>query len=566
MSRLDSCLISRLLCEQVISCEIGLCVYSDHGFVFLELNLHVASLWGPGVWTFNNSLLKEEKFCSSVSDLIEHFRRFQSSFSSDLVLWDQLKLEIKMFTINYSRERWRHLSWEKIATTNRLSLLKHRLAAGCQSVKTEIRELETYLNQLFAHQLEGFKIRSRAKWLEEVEIPFGYFFRLENEQYVKAFVSSVFDASGSEVLSLPEIIDAHTAFYSSLFSRGNIYLDAERDLSSHISSRLSDSEQALCKGPLTLAEASEALRLSNRNKSLGADGLSVEFYVFFWDKDGKFLVDVFNQGLERGDLPNSMKVSVTRLVHNKDDKHDLKTWRPISLLNVDYKICSKAISLHLAKILRSIVDQDQTCSVPGRSIFPNLVLLRDTVAFIEHTDESGILLHLDQEKAFDRVDRLFLLNLLELFGFGPWFQACITTLYKGAYMQILVNDFLSAPVPLQRGVRQGDALLPLLYILCVELLACKIRASNDIEGFLLPCAIGLQFEVCQYADDTTAFVKSEKSLFSFFKVISDFESGSVAKLNRSKTEALWLGAWKDRQDEPLGLSSVKNTKILGAVF
>ena len=217
---------------------------------------------------------------------------------------------------------------------------------------------------------------------------------------------------------------------------------------------------------------------------------------------GKLLVDVFNQGLEQGDLPNSMKWSVTRLVHKKDDKCDLKNWWPISLLNVDYKICSKAISLRLVKVLRSIVDPDQTCSVPGRSIFPNLVLLKDTLAFVDLTNESGILLSLDQEKAFDPVDWPFLLNLLKFFGFRQWFRACIATLCKSAYMQILVNDFLSAPVPLQRGVQQGDALSPLLYILCVEVLACKIRASNDIEGFLLPGARGLQFKLCQCADDT----------------------------------------------------------------
>ena len=52
-------------------------------------------------------------------------------------------------------------------------------------------------------------------------------------------------------------------------------------------------------------------------------------------------------------------------------------------------------------------------------------------------------------------------------------------------MQVLVNDFLSDPMSLQRGVRQGDALSPLLYVLCVEVLACKIRATCDIKGFLL---------------------------------------------------------------------------------
>ena len=66
--------------------------------------------------------------------------------------------------------------------------------------------------------------------------------------------------------------------------------------------------------------------------------------------------------------------------------------------------------------------------------------------------------------------------------------------------------------------------------------------------------------MCQYADDTTAFVKDERSLHALFNIIGDFERGSGVKLNRTKTEALWLETWKDRPDEPLGLSWVKKAK------
>ena len=134
------------------------------------------------------------------------------------------------------------------------------------------------------------------------------------------------------------------------FSRDNTDLEAQRDLFSLVTARLSESEQTWCEGPLTLAKASEALRRSNRNKSPGIEDLTVQFYAHFWDKLEEFLVNVFNQSLERGKLPESMKVSVTRLEHKKDDKRELKNWRPISLLNKDYKICSKAISLRLAKV------------------------------------------------------------------------------------------------------------------------------------------------------------------------------------------------------------------------
>lgn len=75
-SRLDTFLISRFLCKQVILCEIRPCVYSDHDFVFLELNLHTVNRCGFGTWKFNNSLLREENFCTAVSDLIDHFIRF----------------------------------------------------------------------------------------------------------------------------------------------------------------------------------------------------------------------------------------------------------------------------------------------------------------------------------------------------------------------------------------------------------------------------------------------------------------------------------------------------------
>ena len=382
-SRLDSFLISRHLCDHVVFCEIRPCVYSDHDFVFIELNLHSISQRGPGVWKFNNSLLRDETFCSAISDLICQFLRFRSSFSLDLVMWDRLKHDIKCFAIKYSRERWKQLSRKKISTINQISFLKRCLASCCEDVKAEIRELESFLKHLFEQQLEGSKIRSPVKWLEEGETPSSFFLRLENERHAKTIVSSVFNPSGIEVSSLPEMIEAHEAFYSNLFSCQNIDLPLQRDLFTYVTSRLSESEQSSCEGPLTLAEVTEALRHSNRNKSPGADGLTVEFYSHFWDRLAEPLVAVFNQSLERGELPESMKASVTRLIHKKDDKRLLKNWRPISLLNVDYKICSKAVSLRLARVL------------------------------------------------------------------------------------------------------------------CVEVLACKIRASRDIEGFLLPGAGGLQFKVKQ---------------------------------------------------------------------
>ena len=200
-----------------------------------------------------------------------------------------------------------------------------------------------------------------------------------------------------------------------------------------IEKHLSASQQQSCEGFLSLQELSDSVKGLSLGKLPGSDGLSVEFYLHFWEILGPLLLRVANECFRDGDLCDSMKGSVTRLIFKKrGDRKSLKNWRPISLLNVDYKIISKVITSRLVNVIEFIVHSDQTCSVPGRSIFSNVTLLRDIMDFIQQTDECAILVSLDQEKAFDRVNRVFLLELLEVYGFGPDFCRWVSTLYNNA--------------------------------------------------------------------------------------------------------------------------------------
>ena len=138
-------------------------------------------------------------------------------------------------------------------------------------------------------------------------------------------------------------------------------------------------------------------------------------------------------------------------------------------------------------------------------------------------------------------------------------------LYVDANVRICVNEWLTDKISLHCSVRQGDPLSPLLYVLCVEVLACN-RKSNEIHGFLLPGARGSFFKVRQNANDTTSFLKDYRSLVKLLGIVSLYEQGSDAKLNRSKTEAMWLGVWKSHSSQPLGLKWVTKIEILRVVF
>ena len=133
-------------------------------------------------------------------------------------------------------------------------------------------------------------------------------------------MSSVWNAEGREIFSLPDLITAHKHFYSALFGDEPIDDDSQELLIAYISQSLLEEDRELCEGLVMLQELTEALKLMNRNKSPGPDGLTAEFYSFFWSSLGPLLVEVLNDSYRESELCESIKVSVMRLVHKTDDK------------------------------------------------------------------------------------------------------------------------------------------------------------------------------------------------------------------------------------------------------
>ena len=361
---------------------------------------------------------------SKISELAEAI----DSFADVSIWWDFCKNSLKAEIVAFSKEERIRASHSGVVLTNRLIPLKQRLASGDNSVKAEFASLELELKLLVSAELEGSKIRSRSHWFERGEKPTHFFFQLERGRSSRSTVSLILNSDDVEVFTRPEIEQAHVSFYSPLFSEDFIDEPCKERCLSGIQSTLSLEQRDSCEGPLSLTELSNALKSLDLNRSPGLDGLTVEFYLHFWDVLAPLLLRVANDCFLRCSLPDSMKGSVTRLIFKKrGERKCLKNWRPISLLNVDYKIFSKVITSSLSKVLSFIIHLDQTCSIPGRSIFSKVTLLRDTLDYIERTNETAILVSLDQEKAFDRVNRSFLLDLLVAVGFGPDFCRWIAT-------------------------------------------------------------------------------------------------------------------------------------------
>ncbi|CAM2106434.1 unnamed protein product [Caretta caretta] len=175
--------------------------------------------------------------------------------------------------------------------------------------------------------------------------------------------------------------------------------------------------------------------------------------------------------------------AVLTLLLKKGDLCDLRNWRPVSLLGTDYKIIAKAISLRLGSVMTDVIHPDQTYTVPGRSIFDNLFLVRDLLELGRRDGLSFALLSLDQEKAFDRVDHGNLLGTLQVFGFGPHFVSFLQVLYAFAECLVRFNWTLTEPVSFGRGVRQGCPLSGQLYARTIEPFLCLL--CRRLTGLVL---------------------------------------------------------------------------------
>lgn len=141
------------------------------------------------------------------------------------------------------------------------------------------------------------------------------------------------------------------------------------------------------------------------------------------------MVNSFNYGFQKGELTISQRQSIVRLIPKKDkDLSRLKNWRPISLLNLDYKIATKALALRLKKVLPSIINDAQTAYMEGRFIGENIRLISDILHFTAQQNLEGIALFIDFEKAFDSLEWDFLLKTLDTFQFGHDFKSWVKIL------------------------------------------------------------------------------------------------------------------------------------------
>ena len=478
-------------------------------------------------------------------------------------------MELRGLTIPYAKNKAKNLRKKEKDLQTRLSNLDQLISNSVDSAQVNYLEVEYFqlkqeLCLIYENKGKGSIVRSKTKWTEQGEKPTKYFFNLERRNYNHKTIRELKYPDGTLVTKEDEILKEIEIFYNDLYTSSTSVENAlfQSFIANLEIPKLEDSVSSELEGEITLRECKDILCTFSSGKSPGEDGFTWEFYNCFFDLLGQDLVDCFNASYRAGEMSLSQRRGVITLIPKEDsDLSTLANWRPITLLNLDYKIASKIIARRLEKVLALLINPDQTGFIKGRYIGQNIRLINDILEQTKLQNIPGILLQLDFRKAFDTIEWEFIQRTIALFNFGESIQRWISIFYTNTESAVLNNGFCTNYFSLSRGVRQGCPLSPYLFVLAVELLACKIRQDKEIQGIKV---LGKELKLSQFADDTTLLNSNCNSVKQAIAVLDNFGDISGLKLNSSKTKALWLGSWRHRKDKPFGFQwPEKPIRVLG---
>ncbi len=618
-SRLDRIYIAPALFDNAREwriCDAG--VKTDHSLVLVQLTSENAPVVGPGRPIFPLQLLKDKTLARSIRN-----RGLQAMNELELLATEGGRAEVtnaqtilcnfKRDAMKLARTREREVVPKLLAdirdTERALRATKASKTLAEANKIAEAAALAMQLRQLKQRRFKQQQQNSRATHRLYGDRPTKYWSRLHRECAPRDLIHA-FEKEGQLGVSGEKTYESDPAKMAEMARTHHMNVqrdgpevrqaeEREADIAAalgSIAARVPDDRALELGGEITYDECLLSLRCSKSGSAPGLDGLPFEFWKTLharFTEDSRFpsrasfdVVKLLTAAFE--DMRTNGVSDRTSLAHGwiapiykeKGERTKVVNYRPITLLNTDYKLLSKSIAVWLAEVAPTLIHRAQAGFVPGRKIQNHTQLARMMMEWSEKNDQNGAIVALDQEKAYDKIAHDYLWRVLERFGIPETLVQLIKSLYQHAVTSVMINGTLSRAYRIYRGVRQGDPLSCLLFDLAIEPLSAMIRASA-VRGFNIP-QYHEALKAVLFADDTTVYLSSNDDFDVLQRVLDTWCSAAKARFNMSKTEIIPLGnpAYRDKMAQtyrttgawmnyPRGVHIAQEgeaVRILGAFF
>lgn len=431
-----------------------------------------------------------------------------------------------------------------------LSILceKQKITLSNPTPEAILVEAEAYEKWLHVADLEEdfLKQRSKLHWLDI------------GDQNNKNFHNAIKTRQAQNTLREIKCLDGRMAT-----SHSDIKLEAERHFSSflnHVPESFQGASVAELKclldfecnaedcagleAEVTAEEIKQVLFSMPSNKSPGPDGYPSEFFKVTWPVLGQDFTVAVQSVFKFAFLPKGVNSTILALIPKKTDASEIKDYRPIACCNVLYKVVSKILANRLKGLLPRIITENQSAFIQGRLLMENVLLASELVKdYHKDAVSPRCMMKIDISKAFDSVQWSFLLRSLEAMGFPAkfihWIKLCIST----PSFSVQVNGDLAGYFQSARGLRQGCALSPYLFVLCMNVLSLKIdKASKEKKFRFHPRCQSLALTHLCFADDLMVFVEgSKESIEGVLSIFDEFATWSGLSISLEKSTVYMAG-------------------------
>ena len=543
MSRLDFFLTNMGLCHNIQSTTIEGKIQSDHCLIKLCLEGN-EPVRGPGSWKFRNTLLNNEDFVLNMSKHITHLKEVYVR-KEPIERWELIKADIISFCREYSSKQAIVDNQERECLEYMRTYLQEGLPTSTvpSNYMDAIEMVENRIQELEIQDAAASAFRARAKWVREGEKSTKYFFALEKRNYTAKTMCKL-KLGDCVITDQTTILMEQQKFYEELYTAN---AEVVFNIPNQSNIFINEAQKNKLDAELSVDELTTAVNDMKNDKALGCDGLSVNFFKVFWQQLKWSLLDLYRECFLIGELNSTAKKGLITLIPKKSDTTLLKNWRPLTLLNMDYKILAKVLALRMKPVLQDIIGEQQTGFMENRCITENIRTTIDLVSHVYQAGKKAIFVSIDYIKCFDRIEHAAVEGALRYFGFGDVFVRWTKLFFTGFTVCTTNSGHVSQFFAKTRGVNQGCPISPYLFLVCSEVMAHCIKQNKKVRGIELG---GVEYVISQFADDTFLYlVYDAVSLQAAMDTFAYVEHNTGLAISYEKTTVYKIGSAKDSMAE-----------------
>ena len=568
--------------------HINSATLSDHDMVAVDILKKKLPYIGNGIWRMYKSDLEDANVVKSTDELLKRAEKEMESMvkkneNGIQELWAKTKEEVKRIIEAAKKSKTKQLEKEKKELNKRIEEKLKDIDDENQELverrKEELSILKKTLSEKTRKELKSLQESTRARYRDKGEKYTKYWFNLNKKKPDSQVILALQKQDGSITNETKDMMEIALKHHEELQKRPEMTQDREEaieKLKDKTEAKTTEQDKEYLKKLTTYDEVKESLKKAPNGSSPGVDGIIYEFYKEKMKKHEEcnenpdivrmlhmLINDIESKGiikLKKDENPNRHEFTdgLMTLLFKKKEKWKIANYRPITLLNTDYKTYTKTIALKLSKVAKYMIHVDQAGFVPQRSLYDHTRTTNLAIEYCEQMDRNGCIVALDQEKAYDKIDHDYLWKILKHYEFPDEFIGRIKELYKDTGKSIMINGVVTKQYKVQRGVHQGDPMSCLLYNFAIEPLAEAIRKSK-LEGIKINEKVN-RLIVSLFADDTLVYLKESDNLNELRNIIDTFCKASTARFNMEKTEYLPIGN-KEYREKVIRTRKFGNNKI-----